>query len=188
MAKTEIEAFADENKITIDAVFVPFSHSRNKTEKNPSLNWVVTVKRQGRPIFFVDFTSGSGNCPANKSRSPIRWPYPENQWKWRAIAWECENGYPAQWDAYLGDFNRVEDQKKSRAIKPEKCDVLYSLACDSESLDYPSFEDWAECFGYDPDSRKGESIYRACLEIALKMRAGLGEAALTALREACQDY
>jgi hypothetical protein len=188
MAKAEIEAFMAENEITIDAVFVPFSQSRNKAEKNPSLNWVVTVKHRGRPICFVDFTSGSGICPANKSQAPIRWPYPKNQWKWRAIAWECENGYPAEWNAYSGDFKRVEVQKKGRAIKPEKCDVLYSLASESDALNYSTFEDWAGCFGYDPDSRKGEKIYRECLEIALKIRGALGETGLAALQQACEDY
>lgn len=42
--------------------------------------------------------------------------------------------------------------------------------------------------GYDPDSRKAEAIYKACLEIALKLRNALGEDGLAKLREAAQDY
>ncbi len=37
-------------------------------------------------------------------------------------------------------------------------------------------------------SRKAEAIYRACIETALQLRAGIGEAAMSALRDACQDY
>lgn len=36
--------------LTVDSVFVPFSRSRNKGEKYKSLNWQVTVKRNGRNI------------------------------------------------------------------------------------------------------------------------------------------
>ena len=188
MAKAEIEAFMAENEITVDAAFVPFSQSRNKAEKNPTLNWVVTVKLKGRPMLLVDFAAGSGHCPANKSRAPIKWPYPRTQWTQRAIAWECENGYPAEWSPYYGAFNRAESGTKGRAIKPEDCDVLYSLASEADALNYSTFEDWAGCFGYDPDSRKGEKIYRECLEIALKIRGALGESGLAALQQACEDY
>ena len=45
-----------------------------------------------------------------------------------------------------------------------------------------------EYLGYDPDSRKAEGIYRACLELALKLRNGLGEKLLAELREAVADY
>jgi hypothetical protein len=67
-------------------------------------------------------------------------------------------------------------------------DVLASLVMDSSAIDYSTYEEWAGDCGHDPDSRKGEAIYRACLEIALKLRNGLGEAGLAALREAAQDY
>lgn len=46
----------------------------------------------------------------------------------------------------------------------------------------------AETFGYDPDSRSAEKVYRACMEIALKMRAALGESGLSRLNEIFQDY
>jgi hypothetical protein len=59
---------------------------------------------------------------------------------------------------------------------------------DSDVFNYSSFEEWASTFGYDADSRKGESIYRTCLDIALKLRNAIGEDGLQKLREACQDY
>ena len=59
---------------------------------------------------------------------------------------------------------------------------------DADVLDYPTFEEWADTFGYDCDSRSAEKTYRDCLEIALKMRAIFGEADLTKLRDTFQDY
>lgn len=73
-------------------------------------------------------------------------------------------------------------------IMPDSLDVIYSLLRDGDAIDSPTYESWAEGNGYDTDSRKGESIYRACLEIGLKLRAALGEAGLEKLRTAFQDY
>ncbi|TIW00620.1 MAG: hypothetical protein E5V77_09360 [Mesorhizobium sp.] len=65
---------------------------------------------------------------------------------------------------------------------PSIGDVLQSLARDSDVLDAGGFESWAADYGYDTDSRAAESIYRACLEIAMKLRAGLGESLLAEIR------
>lgn len=63
-----------------------------------------------------------------------------------------------------------------------------SLVSDADVLDCSTFEEWADNLGYDKDSRKAEATYRECLALALKLRNGLGEAALAELREAAQDY
>ena len=80
------------------------------------------------------------------------------------------------------------ETETGRRIAPDACDVIASLSMNSSVLDCSSFEEWAGEFGYDVDSRKAESIYRACLEIALKLRNGLGEEGLRALQIAAQDY
>ena len=71
---------------------------------------------------------------------------------------------------------------------PTLRDVLYSLVSDADAIDCATFEDWASNYGYDTDSRSAEKAYRACLESGLKLRAMLGEEALTKLRELFQDY
>lgn len=59
--------------------------------------------------------------------------------------------------------------------EPEAAEVLDCLASDSAGLENnPSFEDWAEEYGYDADSRKAEKTYQACLEQAEKLKAFLG--------------
>ncbi len=51
-----------------------------------------------------------------------------------------------------------------------------------------TFEDWASDFGYDSDSRKAESIYRACDEIGKKLRSVFGHDRMEHLRTLTQNY
>lgn len=168
MAREELEAFAEREGITLKAEFVPWSQSRNKGEERPSLNWRVTVLREGKPVLTTDYGAGVGHCPSYQQRATVD--------SAAAVRRECETG----------QYQKAPGVKVP--ILPDLADVLASLAMDSEVLDCRSFEDWAEEMGYDSDSRKAEGIYQACLAIALQMRAGLGEEGLRELREAAQDY
>lgn len=170
--------------LTVTAKFVPFSQARNKAEKSPSLNWVVTVLRNGREVLTTEYGAGMGHCPSYTKKPPTAWNRPVRMWQPMACALECESGFA------VGRFMTWRDlaADRTKPILPDAADVLYSLAMDSSVLDYGTFEDWASEFGYDPDSRKGESVYRACLEIALKLRNGIGESGLALLREAFEDY
>ena len=47
---------------------------------------------------------------------------------------------------------------------PDLIDVLHSLLMDSSVSEYPVYEEWAGEFGYEEDSRKGEAIYKQCIE------------------------
>lgn len=48
---------------------------------------------------------------------------------------------------------------------PQLDDILQCLHTDAScASDCGSFESWADDFGYDSDSRKAESIYKACLK------------------------
>ncbi len=169
--ESRIVAFAMRNGVTMTTQFVPWSQSRNKAEKHPSLNWLVTLTvGEGRPILTTDYMAGSGHCPSYKA-SKRHLGHANSLTRFEAIKHECETG--------RGD---------GKKLQPKISDVLYSLAMDASVLDSGSFEDWAVEFGYETDSRKAEAIYHACLDIALKLRNGLGEAKLAELREACQDY
>jgi hypothetical protein len=97
-----------------------------------------------------------------------------------AIRWECEHGKRAQ-----GTGRSLYGRKQ---ITPETLDVLAALVMDASVLDCDDFEDWASDLGYDTDSRTAEAIYRECLAIALKLRNGIGDGNLEALRELFADY
>jgi len=78
---------------------------------------------------------------------------------------------------------------KGTAIPPpELIDVLYCLVLDASVLDFACFEDWADEYGYDTDSRKAERIYKDCLETGLKLRQILGPGGLSELQHEYEGY
>jgi hypothetical protein len=172
------QATVDKLGLTIKSQFVPFSQSRHAKEKFPSLNWKVTLLCNGREVLTTDYMAGSAHAPSYGHKDK-----PEQRHR---VAFECEHGYRAQ-GVRWGSAPQAYGSHRDR-IEPKALDVLHSLVMDSDVLDSGSFESWASDLGFDADSRKAESTYRACLDIALKLRAAIGDAGLTALREAFQDY
>lgn len=170
--------------LTVESVFVPFSQSRNKAEKHRSLNWRVTVKRNGRDVLTTDYSAGIGHCPGHKKPVSPYWNRPARMWQDAICEFETESGFRSRPFTTWGGFSA----DKSKPILPNPLDVLHSLNSDADVLNYPTFEDWAGDFGYDADSRSAEATYRACLEIALKLRAALGDDGMTRLTEIFQDY
>lgn len=58
---------------------------------------------------------------------------------------------------------------------PSASEVLACLVMDAAPFSHGiSFEDWADEYGYDTDSRKAERIYKYCDEAADKLQAFLG--------------
>lgn len=161
------------HSLTVDAVFVPWSKSRNAMTgskakvSDRTLNWLVTLKRDGREVLTTDYGAGIAYCPSYKSARRLSLD------EAAAIEYETEHG---------------KAKSGGAPILPDPCDVVASLMLDAGVLDAGGFEGWASEFGFDPDSRKAEAMYRACLEIALNLRAGLGDAIMSELREAAQDW
>ena len=171
--------------LTVESNFIPFSQSRNKAEKSPSLNWIVTIKRNSREILTTDYMAGMGHCPSYNKKPPAAWDRPNRFWNPLVCGFECETGFAiSPVVSWRRDF--VADRKKP--ILPDPESVIHSLVMDSSVLNHGGFEEWASDYGYDTDSRSAESTYRACLEIALKLRAAIGDAGLEQLQTAYQDY
>jgi hypothetical protein len=162
------QAYVNELGLIVESTFVPWSQSRN-AKPNPktpdySLNWRVKLMHKGRVILETDYGAGQAHCPSYKQKLSGGYTLGEAE----AIRFECEIG-----KAKIG----------RKPILPDSLDVIGCLAQDADCLDSPTYEEWASNLGYDEDSRKGEAIYRLCLEHALKLRAALGEKALEKLRE-----
>lgn len=167
--------------ITVDLKFVPFSQSRSykkgykTTELN--LNWEATIRHNGRDILTTDYSAGCGHMDCVKNYNPKIHGVKYSIVHADCMAFEAEKGKlatPARWG--------------SKPIPtPEAVDVLYCLVLDSDALEY-DFEEWAANFGYDTDSRKAEEIYRACLDIGLKLIRAIGSERLRELRDAFQDF
>ena len=192
----KIKAVCVDLGLTMTAEFVPFSKSRNAVPRNgadkpwKSLNWKVTLRvtqpgtrtgtvDTGRDILTTDYGQGVAHCPSYNDKRYGR-PGFMSVDRDKAVTYEIETGR-----VYVPALAQTGTRK---VPDPSIVDVVASLVLDSSVLDAASFEDWAADYGYDTDSRSAETTYRECLAVALKLRNGIGEAGLTALREACQDY
>ena len=66
--------------------------------------------------------------------------------------------------------------------EPKLADVLDCLASDAAGYENAStFEDWAEEYGYDTDSRKAERMYRTIKRQAEQLRRTIGDEAYQTL-------
>ena len=167
--------------LTVAAVFVPWSASRNAKETSRSLNWRVTVQRNGRDVLTTDYMAGLAHAPAYSAPERTHGG-PRSMMRAKALEIETETGFRAL-PLFANDFRASRD-----AINPDAVDVIWALSRDCDVLDAGGFEQWAHEYGYDADSRAAEAIYRACLDIALKLRGAIGEAGLEALRIAGEDF
>lgn len=140
------------HQLTIESKFVPFSLSRNKKEKHKSLNWMVTLKKNGREILETDYSAGHGFCPSYKKKGGKVHVH-------NMIAEECETGRE-----YV-----ISSWQKGKQILPDPANVFGCLLIDCDVLNYGNFEQWAMDFGYNADSRSAYAIYEQCLKTALKL-------------------
>jgi hypothetical protein len=177
----------DYNKILADKgiraefSFIPFSKSKNSSESALSLNWNVKLFYKDREIIETPFFQGIGNAPVYKLKDKFGSKLTFNV----ALKMQCELGKeikycPFNRDGYLAQHDNIKS--------PSVADLFYCLILDADAIDYPAYEDWADTFGLDHDSRKGLALYHECLTTGLRLRAGLGESLLKELRELFSDF
>ena len=172
-AANELQKRTDALGLSIETKFVPFSQSRHADGDWLCANWKVTLKRSGREILTTDYAQGVGYLKVPKELTYTQM--------------HRVDGNAAVREAIEDGSSHFRGVKNVFAIPPTIIDVFGSLLMDCDVLDAGGFTDWALGIGYDPDSRKAETIYRTCLEHALKLRAAIGDAELTALREIAHE-
>ena len=60
--------------------------------------------------------------------------------------------------------------------EPTTFDAAYCVLSDASGIESSlGFEDWAEMYGYDTDSRKAERLYNECVRISRNMKRLLGD-------------
>jgi len=87
-------------------------------------------------------------------------------------------------DSRRSKFASVDFYQGSAHTKPPTvADVLYCILSDASARHHGSFEDWAQEYGFDEDSRKAEQIYRRCLKTAEDMVDCFGEDTICQLEQ-----
>ena len=161
--------------LRMEAVFVPFRESRNKNEKNKSLNWKVSIFSGSRKILETDYSAGIAHCPAYSKK----WPYAYE--KNLAIELEVTTGFQS-----IMKYGTVASTKIP--ILPDLRSVLHSLVLDGSAIDLGGFENWAAEFGFDIDSRKVFDTYQVCFSIGMNLINAIGISGYKELQEAFADY
>ena len=185
---------ADEYGITVRSEFVPFSKSHDYEPgldpQDKCLNWKVTIVYKGRDIITQDYMAGIGYLPSYKNYNIKDFGQKYSIVHCAYMDAELENGYQAviSHQEYVAGMSFPIKIDKNKPILPDSVGVVWSLLNDARAIDYACFEDWADDYGYDSDSRKAEKIYNDCLAIGLKLRAGLGENLIEKLRDTLLDY
>lgn len=151
--KGKIEALIATLGLTMEAKFIPFSQSRNKAQKSPSLNWLVSIWKRSpnnvlHEVIQTDYMQGSGHCPAYKA-SVEELGNQNSLMRDAAIRKECETGHRA-----LSVIGSASQSMGMPIPPPSIVDVLYSLTEDAIAIDYATYEQWAGVMGYDTDSAK----------------------------------
>lgn len=167
--------------LTVKSIFIPLSKSRNATDKSPTLNWCVTLQRDGRNIFAANYSAGCAHAPAYNNVKLKR--SMGSAMHHDCIISECETGRAVvRWS-----YGNVP-QLSPRAIVPDACDVIHSFLMDAGALDFAGFADWCADYGMDSDSIRARASYDACIACGVALRAGLGEALMQELGESFADY
>ena len=160
----------DLSQVEFTAEFVPLSVSRNAGGEHPTINWRVTLRNNGYSL-TTDYSEGIGHLPFSVGGR-------------RTVSQQQQIDEAVETGKWRLDPNRLA--RPYHYLKPPALeDVLCSLSMDAEAIEHPTYECWATDMGFDEDSRKGERVYRACLEIGLTLRHMFD---LDELRDHFKDY
>lgn len=190
----------EDNKLSLEAVFVPLSQSRNKDKKNKSLNWKVTLLKGTYKILTTDYSKGIGHVP-KYIQGGFKLAYDQKQYE-QYLSKVTETGKAAgTMKRDLQDYSKIVKKEfykwkpNSYAYEPivpidppSVEEVLYNLVMDASVLESGGFEGWCFELGFNPDSISHHKIYQECVEIAIKLQGSLGAKLLSDLREAYNDY
>ena len=180
---SKLNRILDNNKISLEFNFVPFSQSRNRDAEHFTLNWRCELKQNDRPIHGFNYSAGVGYIPGDIRHDRVNKIAGD-----KIVGAICESGRYERHSRHGESPSWVGVKPWTGVLMPEMTDVLYSLLMDSDVLDYSSFDDWAECLGFDTDSRKAYSIYEECMKTAFALRSAFGEDNMTALSELFSEY
>lgn len=160
-----IDEAIDKISLTYTAEFVPQKFSRNRESKTLSINWRITLSKDG--VFIsTDYMQGVGHIPTYK--------YSKYLQRTNEIMVSS-----------IGKYRKSENGMDYPLPKPKLKDILYSLTVDSDVFNYDDFEDWADSYGYNPDSIKDKEVYESCLVMGKQFKKLVN---INDMQELFEDY
>lgn len=178
----ELTAYIENLGVAYQAQFVPMIQPQ-QTITYPQLHWAITLTKGGQTL-ATSYTQGQAHIL--KYKAFHKTPY-DGRLAHEMYRKTCETGI--LYNHFSETFGWM---RRSRGPKvqppPSLLDILYCLVQDASVLDFASFEPWAQDCGYDADSRKAETIYKACVQQSLTLKNLIGSHALEHLQQLYQDY
>lgn len=167
---------------------VPFSQSRHAKEKSLSVEWHCVLRKgfatiggdTDRSVYAFDYSQGIGHLRGYQYTNARHVGY------WKSIEGDARLRHVCEGGIDKGPSGGIGPGPLS-AIEPTLADALGALLLDGSAIDCCSFEDWADQYGYDHDSRKAEASYRACLETGLKLRKAIGDETFRRFQELASE-
>jgi len=146
----------------------------------PHIAYDVTLKRNGRNVWSGPFKLGVGHV----KEMPGKHFTLADQERLDPVGFHSRSMYDEAAQARV-----AANLAKAQKVTPQLDDVIHSLLLDGAAyFDAQTFEDWCSGYGYDADSRKAESIWKACDEIGRNLARAFTAQELADLREAASNH
>lgn len=177
-----LDDFINDNKISIQTNFVPFSFSRDSDKVNIeedkdklyrsnglSINWNVKILGNKKTA-TIEYSQGIGHLKYEWLSYGFSLKKADDAKFANILIFDAvENGLIHKYATTIEQFQNTKLIKNgTNLIGPNLKDILDCMILDSSVLEHPVFESWANEMGYNPDSREGEKIYNKCKEISTK--------------------
>ncbi len=183
--RKNVTAYLKEINVTYSAVFVPQRLSRHSDNKDKSINWRVMFHHDTRDTeFSTHYMQGIGHLPTPKIPSTATIRHYAQREREKMAAEEGTHYSEYKWG--MGRTG-LYGSKIQMLPQPIAADVLYCLVLDADAIDCVTFEEWADNYGYDTDSRKAEDIYNECRKQSREMRKVFTQAQILHIAELVRE-
>lgn len=179
--QSKVDTYLAEIGVEFKAEFLGYG-KHFADDKESRDRYRATFKR-GRSEFSVDFGQSLSHSQ----------PSPEFKQSWREVYHHTPEDLEKAMALPSGSQHHLRRElalaaKRLRVCVPDpKAPTAYDvLACVEKCPPPPTFEEWAEEMGMDPDSRKGERVFRAVVEEWLKVSRFFSAEELERLAELAQ--
>lgn len=143
----------------------------------PCISYVITY-RKGNSELRIPYHLGVGHVDWNKSPQGGYNALNNDDQAMILVMRRSPHARPsdkAQWAATAAKLARLQK------VQPDVHEALATVCRDTKEAFESSFEEWAANFGFDPDSREAERIYRGEIERYLRLLSIMNRDALDAL-------